>query len=46
MESGELVHVDHTLGVSSRRILDGPPAQLLTLEDLGSRARASQTPAG
>jgi predicted glutamine amidotransferase len=39
---GELVHVDHALRVSSRRILDGPPAQLLTLEDLGARARASQ----
>jgi glutamine amidotransferase len=42
LESGELLHVDHTLRVSSRRILDGPPAQPLTLEDLGARARASQ----
>jgi predicted glutamine amidotransferase len=42
LESGELVHVDHTLRVSSRKILDGPPAQPLTLEDLGARAQASQ----
>jgi predicted glutamine amidotransferase len=45
VESGELVHVDHALRVRSRRILLDPPAQLLTLEDLGARARASQAPA-
>jgi predicted glutamine amidotransferase len=42
LESGELVHVDHTLRVTSRRILDGPPVQPLTLADLGARAQASQ----
>jgi predicted glutamine amidotransferase len=42
LESGELLHVDHTLRVSSRRILEGPPARLLTLADLGARAQASQ----
>ncbi len=44
LESGELVHVDHNLQVSARRILDGPPAQPLTLDDLGARARTSQSP--
>jgi predicted glutamine amidotransferase len=42
LASGELLHVTPTLEVSSRRILDGPPARLLTLEDLAPRARASQ----
>jgi predicted glutamine amidotransferase len=42
LESGELVHVDHTLRVTSRRILDSPPAQPLTLADLSARAQASQ----
>jgi predicted glutamine amidotransferase len=44
VESGELVHVDRELRVSSRRILEGPPARALTLADLGARARASQAP--
>jgi predicted glutamine amidotransferase len=42
LESGELLHVDQTLRVTTHRILDGPPARALTLEDLGARARASQ----
>jgi predicted glutamine amidotransferase len=42
LEPGELVHVDHALRVSSRKILHGPPARPLTLADLGARARASQ----
>jgi glutamine amidotransferase len=40
--SGELLAVTPTLEVRSRRILEGPPARLLTLEDLEPRARASQ----
>jgi predicted glutamine amidotransferase len=40
--SGELLHVDATLAVSSRRILERPPARPLTLDDLAGRARASQ----
>jgi predicted glutamine amidotransferase len=44
LASGELLHVDHALRVSSRRILDGPPAKPLTLEDLAASARASQAP--
>jgi glutamine amidotransferase len=40
--SGELVHVDRTLGVATQRILDRPPVKPLTLEDLSARARASQ----
>lgn len=42
LESGELIHVDRALHVSSRRILEGAPARALTLADLGARARASQ----
>jgi glutamine amidotransferase len=42
VEPGELLCIDHDLAVSSRRILDGPPARPLTLDDLDPRARASQ----
>jgi glutamine amidotransferase len=42
---GELVGVSPTLEVSSRRILDSPPAHALSLEDLGERARRSQSKA-
>jgi glutamine amidotransferase len=42
LRSGELLHVSGTLEVSSRRILDGPPAHPLTLADLPAHARASQ----
>jgi predicted glutamine amidotransferase len=40
--SGELLHVDGELRVSSRQIIDEPPAHPLTLADLGARAAASQ----
>ncbi|HWD76476.1 MAG TPA: class II glutamine amidotransferase [Solirubrobacteraceae bacterium] len=42
--SGELLHVDGDLAVSSRRVLGAPPARLLTLADLDPRARSSQQP--
>jgi predicted glutamine amidotransferase len=42
---GELLHVDADLGVHIERILDSPPAHLLTLADLDPRAAASQHPA-
>jgi glutamine amidotransferase len=42
LQSGELLHVSGTLQVSSRRILEGPPAKPLSLSDLSGRARASQ----
>jgi predicted glutamine amidotransferase len=42
LESGELVHVDHALRVTSHKILAGPPAKPLTLDDLSAQARASQ----
>ena len=45
LESGELVHVGPTLGLESRRIIEGPPACPLTLADLGDVAAASQAPA-
>lgn len=47
MRSGELVHVPASLELSSRMLLNDPPAHPLTLADLGERARASQatTPA-
>jgi glutamine amidotransferase len=42
LEAGELLCVSSTLGLRSQRILEGPPAHQLTLDDLGARARASQ----
>ena len=45
LASGELLQVTPALEVTSRRILEGPPARLLTLEDLEPRARASQAAA-
>ncbi len=42
LASGELLHIDDTLAVSSRRILEHPPARLLTLDELSAQARASQ----
>jgi predicted glutamine amidotransferase len=42
LEPGELVHVDDDLRVTSRMVLDGPPAHRLRLEDLDVRAAASQ----
>jgi glutamine amidotransferase len=42
INSGELLHVSPTLGLSSRTILDAPPSRLLTLQDLRAQARASQ----
>jgi predicted glutamine amidotransferase len=42
LRSGELLHVDGELRVSSRHIIDEPPAHPLTLADLGERAAASQ----
>ena len=40
--SGELVHVDADCAVTTRQILDGPPAHQLTLADLDAGAKASQ----
>ena len=45
LEPGELVNVTPALRVDRRRILDGPPARPLSLEDLGARARRSQAAA-
>jgi predicted glutamine amidotransferase len=42
LSSGELIHVTPALEVVSRTVVDGPPAHLLSLEDLEARARASQ----
>ena len=42
VRSGELLHVGPALGVESELILDRPPAQPLTLDDLDDVARASQ----
>jgi predicted glutamine amidotransferase len=42
LRCGELLHVDGNLGMSSRQIIDEPPAHPLTLADLGERAAASQ----
>ncbi|MCX5043826.1 class II glutamine amidotransferase [Aldersonia sp. NBC_00410] len=40
--SGELLHVDANLGVTTRQIIDRSPTRLLTLADLGKHAAASQ----
>ncbi|MBV9472540.1 MAG: class II glutamine amidotransferase [Solirubrobacterales bacterium] len=42
LESGELLHVDGQLRVTSRRALERPPAHPLTLAQLDPRAAASQ----
>jgi glutamine amidotransferase len=42
LRSGELLRVGPQLQVSSRQILQGPPAHPLRLSDLGARAQASQ----
>jgi predicted glutamine amidotransferase len=44
LASGELLCVPSTLDVTSRTLLDGPPARPLSLDDLGAKARASQAP--
>lgn len=43
LRSGELIHVDPTLRVDSRTVLDAPPAHPLSLQDLEGRAKASQS---
>jgi predicted glutamine amidotransferase len=43
LRSGELLRVDGDLLVTSRQIVDEPPADPLTFADLGERAAASQT---
>jgi predicted glutamine amidotransferase len=45
LNSGELVHVDGDLRVTSSRVLDRPPAHQLTLADLTGKAAQSQAPA-
>jgi glutamine amidotransferase len=46
LEPGEMLHVDADLRVTSRRVLDAPPAHPLTLADLDEQARSSQRPGG
>ncbi|GAB3451711.1 class II glutamine amidotransferase [Actinophytocola sediminis] len=43
LRSGELLHVDQRQRLTRRRVLDHPPRQLLTLDQLGAHAAASQT---
>jgi predicted glutamine amidotransferase len=42
LEPGELVHVDGSLRVQTRIVIDGPPRHQLALADLHPRAAASQ----
>jgi predicted glutamine amidotransferase len=42
LESGELVHIDAVLNVSTHAILTGAPAHPLTIDDLDPHAKASQ----
>jgi glutamine amidotransferase len=44
LSSGDLLHVGSQLGVSTDRVIDSPPAHLLTLADLDPKAAASQQP--
>lgn len=43
--SGDLLHVDPDLNVTVKHVIDRPPADQLTLADLGERAASSQAPA-
>jgi hypothetical protein len=43
VEPGELLHVPPGLDCVSRSIMDRPPAQRLTLQDLDQRGAASQS---
>jgi len=42
LASGELLHVDRDLGVSSTVVIDHPPLRPLSLADLGVQGAASQ----
>jgi len=42
LESGELLHVDADLNVTSTTAFDRPPAHQLSLEDLTGKAESSQ----
>ena len=44
LESGELLHVDPELNVTTTRALERPPAHQLTLADLSGKAATSQAP--
>jgi predicted glutamine amidotransferase len=44
LASGDLLHVGADLEVTRTRVLDTPPAHPLTLQDLGLKAAASQSP--
>ncbi|TVT30980.1 class II glutamine amidotransferase [Amycolatopsis rhizosphaerae] len=43
LRPGELMHVGPDLTITHRMILDRPPRHQLTLDDLGTHAKASQT---
>jgi predicted glutamine amidotransferase len=43
LDSGELVSISPALAVSSKRIIDSPPAHPLSLNDLSARAQRSQS---
>jgi len=45
LDSGELTHIDRSLGVRAYPILPDAPAHPLTIEDLSATAKASQAPA-
>jgi glutamine amidotransferase len=42
LNSGELLHVAGDLTATVTRVLDGPPAHLLTMADLDAQAARSQ----
>jgi hypothetical protein len=42
LESGELIHIDENLNVSSQVVVDRPPAKLIDLQAMGAQAVAAQ----
>jgi glutamine amidotransferase len=42
LESGELIHIDGDLNVTSSIVVDRPPAKMIDLKALGAQAVAAQ----
>jgi predicted glutamine amidotransferase len=42
LESGELIHIDENLNVTSEVVVDRPPAKLIDLQAMGAQAVAAQ----
>jgi hypothetical protein len=42
LDSGELIHIDENLNVTSEIVVDHPPAKLIDLQAMGAQAAAAQ----